>query len=157
MNGAIAIDLNAAGQRRGVNGEVRIDRQRVAQRDGRAGQARVKRDGSVVRDIRDGIAQGTRPGIGVGDDRAGLEFHRADVNLRPHEPGQATLIRGKVIGGGIAARINGGRAGQGRHRLRRPAVIAERGEVGSVGEGSRTGNRAAGVGNRLDEIRAAIG
>ncbi len=55
----------------------------------------------------DGIAQGTRPGIGVGDDRAGLEFHRADVNLRPHEPGQATLVGGKLLVATLPASMAG--------------------------------------------------
>src|ERR1022692_277139 len=92
-----------------------------------------------------------------GKGRQGEErLHRAEINQAVLRSWITALVGGEGVGG-HAARANGGRAGQGRHRLRWPAIIAERGEGGSVGEGSGTGNRAAGVVNRLDEVRAAIG
>src|ERR1019366_6119572 len=47
LDGGIAIDLNAAGQRGGVNGEAVVYAQSAGQRDGRAGQVRGKSDGST--------------------------------------------------------------------------------------------------------------
>ena len=69
-----------------------------------------------------------------------LQLHRADVNQPILRSWITALVGGEGVGG-HAARANGGRAGQGRHRLRWPAVVAERSEVG----------------NRLDEVRAAKG
>ena len=86
LNGAIAVDLKAAGQRRGVNGEVRIDRQRVAQRDGRAGQARVKRDDRAAGGIGDGRAQCAGAAVGAVGDH--LRRGRGPTGQNQHEQGR---------------------------------------------------------------------
>src|ERR1019366_7731957 len=80
-----------------------------------------------------------------GKGRQDERLHRAEINQAVLRSWIAALVGGEGIGG-HAARANGGRAGQGWHRLRWAGGIAQRGEGGRVGEGGGAGENWGGGG-----------
>ncbi len=98
----------------------------------------------------------------AGGEGESLRLEGANVAVRPHRTGDATLVeivhRAGSSGGadGIVARVNGGGAGQEGNRLGRATVIAEGSEQGGLaGDVAAAGERAARAARVVNQVVAA--